>query len=347
MSGAYLFLPDGPAKSVVAAEKAWIKFTGPVRQSIISKPQTTPQIQHVVYLDVAKDYLEIVNEVDIRPTSNYELGMRFKSSDFAENDQFFTDLSGVQMIKRKRFEKLPFFAQFYPMPAAAFIQSTDRKWTLLGRQPLGVASLQPGWFEVMLDRRLDQDDDLGMGEDVHDNRLTESRFRVLVEQSKQSSTAESDRLGFHSIKAHHLSSELHFPINNLVTSLDSLASKELPLTWTALKQNLPCDIHVLNLRTYSEPTKYSSDQTKTTAPKREIALILQRFGVECQSPQGQEEFVNEKKCQPTSGQLDLNEYLQEQAKSFTPTSLTSLDSGSPSSQLQIDPFDLRTVKIEF
>lgn len=68
------------------------------------------------------------------------------------------------MIRRKRYAKLPLQAHFYPMPASAAVQTADKKWSLLGRQALGVASLEPGWMEVMLDRRLDQDDDRGLAE---------------------------------------------------------------------------------------------------------------------------------------------------------------------------------------
>lgn len=50
------------------------------------------------------------------------------------------------MIRRRRFEKLPLQAQFYPMAGAAFLEdmSESVRFSLLGRQALGVASLEPG-----------------------------------------------------------------------------------------------------------------------------------------------------------------------------------------------------------
>uniref|UniRef100_A0A1I8A5A0 Glyco_hydro_38C domain-containing protein n=1 Tax=Steinernema glaseri TaxID=37863 RepID=A0A1I8A5A0_9BILA len=66
------------------------------------------------------------------------------------------------MVRRKRFEKLPLQAHFYPMPGAAFIEDSEHRLSLFGAQALGVASLQPGWIEVMLDRRLNQDDGRGL-----------------------------------------------------------------------------------------------------------------------------------------------------------------------------------------
>lgn len=68
------------------------------------------------------------------------------------------------MIRRKRFDKLPLQAQFYPMTTAAFLDANQRRVTLLGRQALGVASLAAGQMEVILDRRLMQDDDRGLAQ---------------------------------------------------------------------------------------------------------------------------------------------------------------------------------------
>jgi alpha-mannosidase II len=142
--------------------------------------------QHV-YLDVNSNALDVVSRVDVRATSNYELAMRFKSADLqSEEDQFYTDLNGFQvgnfidrfsnlifdpfnfyyfqMIRRKRFDKLPLQAHFYPMTTAAFLDSNQKRLTLLGRQALGVASLNTGQIEVILDRRLLQDDDRGLAQ---------------------------------------------------------------------------------------------------------------------------------------------------------------------------------------
>jgi alpha-mannosidase II len=68
------------------------------------------------------------------------------------------------MIRRKRFEKLPIQAHFYPMTTAAFIDSNGKRLTLLGRQSLGAASLYSGAIEAILDRRLMQDDNRGIGQ---------------------------------------------------------------------------------------------------------------------------------------------------------------------------------------
>jgi alpha-mannosidase II len=68
------------------------------------------------------------------------------------------------MIRRKRFDKLPIQAHFYPLTTAAFIDSNNKRLTLLARQSLGVANLDAGWIESILDRRLMQDDNRGIGQ---------------------------------------------------------------------------------------------------------------------------------------------------------------------------------------
>lgn len=98
-------------------------------------------------------------------------------------------------------------AQFYPMPAMAYIEDSATRITLATKQPLGVASLSSGqlevytletpnnqkmvmkdfgWiqnsFQVMLDRRLNQDDNRGLGQAILDNVVpTLNSFRLLVE----------------------------------------------------------------------------------------------------------------------------------------------------------------------
>ncbi len=108
--------------------------------------------------------LLIDNLVDWRESNNQELAMRL-DTDLRGEDNFFTDLNGFQMIRRKRTlqSKLPLQANFYPMPSMAYLQGEDGdRLTLVGRQPLGAASLKQGQMEVMLDRRLMQDDNRGL-----------------------------------------------------------------------------------------------------------------------------------------------------------------------------------------
>ncbi len=52
----------------------------------------------------------------------------------------------------------------------------------MSRQPLGASSLTSGELEVMLDRRLMQDDNRGVQQGVTDNVVTKSSFYLLLER---------------------------------------------------------------------------------------------------------------------------------------------------------------------
>ena len=109
--------------------------------------------------------------------------MRF-STDIDSGDEFFTDLNGFQMMKRKRrLDKLPIGAQYYPIPSMAYIQDHKSRLTLVSRQPLGGSSLKQGQLEIMMDRRLSQDDNRGLFQGVTDNQITPHTFYLVLERS--------------------------------------------------------------------------------------------------------------------------------------------------------------------
>lgn len=87
-----------------------------------------------------------------------------------------------QILKRKRLKKLPLQANFYPIPTMAFIEDRNIRLTVVSSSPLGCSSLASGQIEVMLDRRLNQDDNLGVGQGVLDNHPTRHIFRILLER---------------------------------------------------------------------------------------------------------------------------------------------------------------------
>lgn len=57
-------------------------------------------------------------------------------------------------------------------------------------------------------------------------------------------------------------------------------------TFSFLAQPLPCDYHIVALRTLSQPTNYSRQNgnvTRSTKPQHAASLILHRFGIEYDS----------------------------------------------------------------
>ncbi|KAJ8313402.1 hypothetical protein KUTeg_009030 [Tegillarca granosa] len=100
----------------------------------------------------------------------------------AATDSVCIEIHDIHMQKHKTLSKLPLQANYYPMPAMAYIEDEKTRFSVLTAQSLGVSSLEKGVIEVMLDRRLNQDDGRGLRQGLRDNKLTPNRFFFLFEK---------------------------------------------------------------------------------------------------------------------------------------------------------------------
>ncbi|XP_058473387.1 alpha-mannosidase 2 isoform X2 [Solea solea] len=271
-SGAYLFLPgEEGAQLYSSSEPPLIRVSrGPVFSDITSHFRHFTHTVRLFHLDGKA--LEISNMVDIRSEANRELVMRLVSN-VANGNRFYSDLNGFQMQQRRTLAKLPLQANFYPMSSAAFLQDASSRLTLLSAQSQGVASLRPGELEVVLDRRLQQDDNRGLGQGVTDNKLTANLYNLLLEDRKGGEVggASVEHL---SLLAHLTSLSLcHPPITMFAPSHHQLPKLR---PFRPLHSSLPCDIHLLNLRTLE-------DAQEAESPSQEAALLLHRKGFDCNS----------------------------------------------------------------
>lgn len=175
-SGAYLFMPDGPATPMQVGTPTVLLSKGELQQDI------TAGLPFAVHENILRsgESLEIRNYVDIGDMGNTEIIMRL-STNIKSNKTFFTDLNGMQMVKRERFSKIPLQGQYYPIAAGMFIEDYQWRLTLFSGLPLGGSSLKSGDIEIMQDRRLNQDDERGLGQGVLDNRPVLNIFKVVLE----------------------------------------------------------------------------------------------------------------------------------------------------------------------
>ncbi|XP_071670000.1 alpha-mannosidase 2x isoform X6 [Patagioenas fasciata] len=299
-SGAYLFLPDGEAKPYVPKDPPVVRVTeGPLFSEVVSYYQ---HVQIMVRLynvpGVEGLSLEVTCLVDIRDHINKELALRF-STDIESDDTFFTDLNGFQIQPRRYQRKLPLQANFYPMPTMAYIQDARSRLTLHTAQALGVSSLASGQLEVVLDRRLMQDDNRGLGQGLKDNKRTCNRFRLLLERRSTANKSSGffsklasmfKALGFPGARTGSPEVQDERPVSfpSLLSHLTSMhlnaealvlpmAQEKLPplalRSFLPLSTTLPCDFHILNLRTLQ-----AEDDS---LPSAEAALILHRKGFDC------------------------------------------------------------------
>lgn len=140
-SGAYLFLPDGMAVPMKYAASNTVLVTQGNLESSVATGNTF--VTHENIFRSGEKALEIRNLVDIGDMSNTEIVMRM-STGIESKNVFYTDLNGFEFIKRKKFEKLPIQANYYPIPSGIYIEDESTRLTLLTAQPLGGSSLGSG-----------------------------------------------------------------------------------------------------------------------------------------------------------------------------------------------------------
>ncbi|XP_075983087.1 alpha-mannosidase 2 [Anticarsia gemmatalis] len=191
-SGAYLFIPAGPAEPFRPdGFPELVLVEGMYRATLYSALNSPKNADVVLAISVVNNptlphsEVEISNTFMIDPQAdNLELAMRF-STDIKNGDTFYTDLNGMHMIKRRYFDKLPLQANYYPLSAAAYLEDERNRLTLITSTPLGMGALQPGQIEVMQDRRLSKDDNRGMAQGVLDNVRTRHMFKIIIENANK------------------------------------------------------------------------------------------------------------------------------------------------------------------
>lgn len=109
-----------------------------------------------------------------------------------------------------------------------FIEDKDVRMSVLTGSPVGCSSLKEGQIEVMLDRKLMQDDNLGLGQGVTDNHPTRHIFKVLLEKkiSKCQTTAENHPAGFASLASNVALEILSNPLTKLLRIDDDDSSSD-------------------------------------------------------------------------------------------------------------------------
>lgn len=281
-SGAYLFMPDPNLRDT---DKDILEAYTPHQKIYIVSGSLSARLT-VEYGKLLSHHVSIYhhegplaeaiyirNVVDFEtPPKNRETEMFMRiQTDILNGDppEFHTDMNGHQMLKRTKIERIGIEGNYYPITTMAYIEDNAHRLTLLVNHAQGAASYQPGWLEVMLDRRTLYDDSRGMGEGLLDNRRTVLKHWLLLEDI----TGERDQLSKPSLFANHMSNALNYPINIFIvdgTDSDVKITAEVKL----LSQSFPCDLHLMNLRS-------NHDQKLQHFPVSSALMILHRQGYSC------------------------------------------------------------------
>jgi alpha-mannosidase II len=296
-SGAYLFLPSGEAVPIVQPGGLILVTQGPIMQEVHTKPSClagyTPLVRSARLFSgssVQALVAEIEYHVELVEAkfNNKELIARFKT-EINNKQVFHTDLNGFQTIRRETYAKIPLQGNYYPMPSLAFLQCPGgRRFSIHSRQALGVASLKKGELEVMLDRRLTQDDDRGLGQGIMDNEPSRVIFHLLLEFNTSLSVAQSSSPKVPSMLSHRVGAQLSYPLNVFFSKPEpilnlpsTLRTGTLATSYQTLEADLPCDLHVVSLKT-PQPKSVSSPMSLN------YGILLQRRGWDSAYTAGQD-----------------------------------------------------------
>jgi len=278
-SGAYLlsldtsyagsvFSPTDLIDVVIVSGPVWSQLTLMWKiggEGGVSTFMTSYRLHHTTGPTSEGVYIE--NMFDFGPAPNLrdrEVVMRFAGG-LKSRGSFYTDQAGLGVIRRDRQDSLDYSANHYPVTQATFIQDQTHRLSLVVDHATGASSVQDGWLEVMVDRRTMYDDARGMGEGVTDSRATTHSYWLLLEPRDPSSQPAADILPSLSPLASLLSRYLDSPVTLLSSS-----SSSPPSTVSLLTAALPCDHHLLNLRSW--PSHHSDSSA---------LMILQRTAPDC------------------------------------------------------------------
>ncbi|KAL8619582.1 hypothetical protein ACOMHN_019638 [Nucella lapillus] len=340
-SGAYIFMPDGPAKGLE------VKYTGMivVEGELMSSVHTfLPDITHVMSVYNTTGPLgagvHVSNEVSMGNAAwnNRELVMRLVSDVIDPNSHVCVDLNGFQMTRKVWRAKQLLQGNFHPMNTMAFIEDSRRsRLTLVSAQALGMASLNFGWMEVVLDRRLMQDDWRGLGEGVYDNAPTPSKFVILLEKRDTplpktiSSSSSSSPLCRPSLLAELTSRHLNHPPVITLSSLDMVSLAEGG-QYALLTSPLPCSLDLVNLRSRGP-----------VGEKMTALVVFHHPGVDCG-------FSEVHSACEMSNKLLLKMFRGTRLWQATETTLTGLQESKLlrlGERVLIPPMELRTFLLTF
>ena len=261
-SGAYLFQPDPNAlEPQIDVLKGYGKqifiMSGPIMSEVSVVYNKLLVHSTVLFHEpMLEDQVLMETTLDMGLAPNFrdhEFFIRFKTgvrNTFNGSAEFYTDQNGFSMAKRMRVNDLGVEANYYPITSSAFIQDDTQRLNLLVNSPKGFSSLNVGWMEFMIDRRTIHDDGRGMGEGMIDNLPTVTPFILLLE-SKENRQEPVPKL---SLPAATASNVLMYPSTSLVVDTEDVQVAEYLTKSRALflNQPLPCNAHLVGLRTMSE-----------------------------------------------------------------------------------------------
>ncbi|CAL5197469.1 unnamed protein product [Lathyrus oleraceus] len=180
-SGAYIFRPNGSSPSIVSRSVSLKVVRGPLVDEV---HQTfSSWIYQVTRLYKGKDHAEIEYTIGPIPDDDRvgkEVITRM-TTNMATNKEFYTDSNGRDFLKRVRDHRedwplqvtQPVAGNYYPLNLGIYTKDKKSEFSVLVDRATGGSSIKDGEVELMLHRRLLNDDGRGVGESLHEDVCTQ------------------------------------------------------------------------------------------------------------------------------------------------------------------------------
>ncbi|KAK3784564.1 hypothetical protein RRG08_003372 [Elysia crispata] len=287
-SGSYIFMPRGPAQDSETFYPSIVVIHGPVASTVWAK---LPGVRHSATLYHTDGPIgagiHIENLVDLTSDkwNNRELVMRLETNVYPPESDWCVDLNGYQMHRKKWRSKFLIQGNYHPMTSMVYIEDENlSRVTLITSHSHGASTQSPGWLEVILDRRLIQDDWRGLHEGVKDNVVSPSKFILLIEKG-QGPVRPKGPSCQPSVLAHLLEAHLNNPQQVSLVADSLWGYKELKDTVGLIHrhESWPCLYSLLNLRYLGTGQQQTSKINQEE--ERSALMIVRRTAFDCSYPE--------------------------------------------------------------
>ncbi|KAJ4728881.1 Alpha-mannosidase [Melia azedarach] len=175
-SGAYIFRPNGTYPIKSEGQVSFTVLQGPLLDEVHQR--INPWIYQVTRVYKEKDHAEVeftVGPIPVDDGIGKEVVTQI-TSNIQNNKIFYTDSSGRDFIERIRDYRKdwnlevnqPIAGNYYPINLGMYMKDNSTELSILVDRSVGGSSIVDGQLELMLHRRLIQDDGRGVGEALNE-----------------------------------------------------------------------------------------------------------------------------------------------------------------------------------
>lgn len=206
-SGAYIFRPEGPLHETGKGNAEINVVEGSIVKEVHQK--FSEWVSQVIRIYEDKSYVEfewLVGPIPVEDEVGKEVVSKFKTN-INSKGFFYTDSNGRDMMKRQRFHRENFDADFsdtapsnyYPVTAKIALSDPNFRMAVLNDRAQGGSSLSDGSLELMVHRRLLYDDFLGVDEPLDEfaygsGLIARGKHYLLVGRNNKQSIINERRL---------------------------------------------------------------------------------------------------------------------------------------------------------